>query len=356
MIKGRIIFLNVLFIYLTICNDAFARKIYISSSQGNDLRNIGQASHLQTPWKTIAKLNASQTLLQPGDTILFKRGDSFQGTIELKISGTVTKPLVIAAYGNTSDPLPVIDGRITLKKWKPFSKGVWVSEKVAFVNAINSFAINHTWYGMGRYPNADAANGGYLILDSATGNTVIYDDALKQLPDFTGAEMAIKPHRWLIDRNPIIRQNGNAITYKSYTGYTPGKGFGYFIQNHLKTLDQFGEWYYDGVLKNLYLWLGKNDPSQLVIQAGRYNNLLKISGQANIKTTNVHFTGSNASAIVLENARNIEMQDCLITNCGLNGLEANGVSGLLFHNNSISDCNNTGFDLEQGYNFVFAIM
>jgi hypothetical protein len=39
------------------------------------------------------------------------------------------------------------------------------------------------------------------------------------------------------------------------------KGNGYFFQNHLQTLDQQGEWYYDSVAKRLYVFFGSTNPN-----------------------------------------------------------------------------------------------
>lgn len=71
-----------LFVLLTILTTtAFSRKFYFSSSTGNDSYSITQAQNPATPWKTLMKLqslitNGNSTFL-PGDTLAFKRGDTF---------------------------------------------------------------------------------------------------------------------------------------------------------------------------------------------------------------------------------------------------------------------------------------
>ncbi|MEC8829457.1 MAG: hypothetical protein VXY88_00080, partial [Bacteroidota bacterium] len=66
-------------------------QYYISSSTGSDA-NIGTESE---PWQTLEKI--SNTVLNPGDTVYFMRGDSFFGHFEVNGSGSQLNPLVITA-------------------------------------------------------------------------------------------------------------------------------------------------------------------------------------------------------------------------------------------------------------------
>ena len=88
------------------CNLGQAATYYFSSSSGDDSRSASQAQNSSTPWRTINKLNAIFSTLKPGDRVLFKRGDTFYGTIEVSESGSPGNPIVISAYD--SGPLPVI--------------------------------------------------------------------------------------------------------------------------------------------------------------------------------------------------------------------------------------------------------
>ena len=58
------------FSFLPIISDAWAATYYVYATNGND-RNNGTSP--STPWKTIAKVNASR--FQPGNKILFERGE-----------------------------------------------------------------------------------------------------------------------------------------------------------------------------------------------------------------------------------------------------------------------------------------
>jgi uncharacterized repeat protein (TIGR02059 family) len=91
-----------IFIFLILSRISTATDYYISSS-GNDSNN-GKSS--STPWKTIAKVNASSFL--PGDQILFNKGDSWAENLRPSSSGTAANPITFSSYGTGN--LPVICG------------------------------------------------------------------------------------------------------------------------------------------------------------------------------------------------------------------------------------------------------
>ena len=78
--------------FCTCCGQAIGRAYYVSAS-GQD-SNPGT---LDLPFKTIAALGNLQ--LMPGDTLLFRGGDSFAGTLRLLAQGTEKMPVVIGSYG-----------------------------------------------------------------------------------------------------------------------------------------------------------------------------------------------------------------------------------------------------------------
>jgi len=60
------------------------------------------AGTLANPWKTLSAIN--QSLLQPGDFVLFKRGSTFSGSITISRSGTAGNPITFGAYGTGNKP------------------------------------------------------------------------------------------------------------------------------------------------------------------------------------------------------------------------------------------------------------
>jgi Periplasmic copper-binding protein (NosD) len=82
-----------------------ARTYYVSSTHGSDA-NSGSES---APWKTIARLN--RQLLQPGDSALLRRGDSWRETLRPHSSGRPGLPVLFGSYGDGA--APILEGDLT---------------------------------------------------------------------------------------------------------------------------------------------------------------------------------------------------------------------------------------------------
>jgi hypothetical protein len=74
-------------------------QYYLSSSTGNDSNDGSQTQ----PWKTLSKI--SNTTLGPGDTVYFKKGDTFRGHYVVNGSGTEQSPITFTAYGTGNQPV-----------------------------------------------------------------------------------------------------------------------------------------------------------------------------------------------------------------------------------------------------------
>ena len=92
------------FVFFTPANASVT--YYVSSSSGSDANAGTQAA----PWRTLAKVSSSSSLFKPGDSILLKRGDTwneqFYITNQAGVSGT---PITYGAYG--SGALPTVDAQ-----------------------------------------------------------------------------------------------------------------------------------------------------------------------------------------------------------------------------------------------------
>jgi Ca2+-binding RTX toxin-like protein len=72
---------------------------YVDSRAGSDSNNGTSAG---SAFSSLAKVNALN--LQPGDTVLFARGATFNGGVEVRSSGTSGSPITFGAYGSGADP------------------------------------------------------------------------------------------------------------------------------------------------------------------------------------------------------------------------------------------------------------
>ena len=93
---------------------------YYFAANGDDLKNNGLSIH--SPWRSTDKLNAIMTLLNPGDSVLFHRGDQFDGETRITKSGTKQSVIYFGAYGKGSKP--VLNGTTRISAW---GKGVSIN-------------------------------------------------------------------------------------------------------------------------------------------------------------------------------------------------------------------------------------
>lgn len=80
------------------CSTLSSSSYYVNSS-GND-NNLGTISD---PWKTLERV--SRQTLNPGDSVLFNRGDRFDGHLSINGSGKDSLPVVIGSYGTGNKPI-----------------------------------------------------------------------------------------------------------------------------------------------------------------------------------------------------------------------------------------------------------
>lgn len=80
-------------------------RVYYVSTVGEDT-NDGLSE--TAPWQTMQKVNS--TAFQPGDRILFRKGDTWTYPLTVSSSGTEGEPVVFSSYGAGS-VMPVFDGQ-----------------------------------------------------------------------------------------------------------------------------------------------------------------------------------------------------------------------------------------------------
>ncbi|MER5495543.1 right-handed parallel beta-helix repeat-containing protein [Streptomyces sp. NPDC002490] len=92
---------------------------YIDAVTGQD-SNSGTTT--AAPWRSLDRVNSAA--LYPGDTVAFRRGRTWAGSLLLSASGTPSAPIGITAYGSTPASPPVIGGavpecvRVTGSYWR----------------------------------------------------------------------------------------------------------------------------------------------------------------------------------------------------------------------------------------------
>jgi parallel beta-helix repeat protein len=326
--------LLLLTVFINVCGfKANAANYYFSTGTGDDTRSSVQAQNQLTPWKTLTKLNAFMTNLLPGDSVLFKRGELFYGSFTITKSGNASSTIFFGAYGTGAKP--VISGVTTLNGWVNKGVNTWEAPCSTCGSSLNLLLVNGKPQTMGRYPNLTDPNKGYLILESHVSTSAITDNELTASPNWTGAEVVIRKNHWIIDRCKIQQHSGNTINYTGGSTYVPKDDWGYFFQNDPKTLDKYGEWYYDPATKKILLYTNATVPSSSAVEALTVKNLLTLNNQNYITIDNLIFKGADSLAIGISGTQFINITNCDITFSGTDGIRANTSSFLRFENNTV---------------------
>ncbi|MBS1524902.1 MAG: right-handed parallel beta-helix repeat-containing protein [Bacteroidetes bacterium] len=316
-----------------------AATYYVSSS-GSDSYTSTQAKSSATPWQTIAKVNSYFVNIKPGDSILFKCGDTFTGTLYITQSGTSASPIVISSYGTGAKP--IISGLIPVSGWSAIGGGIYQANCPTVASFVNVVLINGVAQSIGRYPNVTAPDSGYLNIDSHSGNTSITSAALNTATNWAGAQVVIRKTHWIIDRGTILSNTATTINYKDNSSFSPLNNFGFFIQNSISALDQLGEWCFDKATNKLSIYNGATSPSAYNIQAGSTDSLLCAKNRSYVTISGISFYGANTNGIQLSNANYFSIVNCDFSYCGLDGIYGVNLNNLTIKNCSIQNCYNTG--------------
>jgi parallel beta-helix repeat protein len=321
-----------------------AATYYFSSTLGDDSRTAAQAQNSATPWRTVNKLNSIGNTLNPGDYVLLKRGDVFYGSINVIRSGVSGLPITFSAYG--SGAKPVITGLVDLGNWVSVGNGVWETYNSALGSSVKTVLLNNAPQRLGRYPNHDAIYRGYLTLESFVGNTSITDNQLTSNPNWTGGEVVIRKRGSILDANYITSHSGSTINFTAPNSYSvAGENFVYFIQNHINTLDQLGEWYYNPSQKKMSVFFGGNNPSSYEMKASVVANPVNSYRNSYLVFDNLAVKGANENGFKIEQGSNISITNCDATYNGEDGVHVVYHRNFQLQNSSVFHSNNNGVNL-----------
>jgi len=316
-----------------------ATTYYVKASGGT-----GSGLNDANAW-SLAKLNA--TGLNYGDSVLFKRGDAFTGTLT-----PISNGINYAAYGSGSNPL--LSGFTTLSSWTLSSGNVYYAS--LDVPRLNVVTLDGVIKPMGRYPNA-----GYLTYTSHSNNASITGTTVGAIPfNPAGGEVVIRKRRWILDRHPITSRSSNTLNITTSTDYgqnnlyTPVDGNGYFIQNSLSTLDQEGEWFYDTTANRLYMHFGAGTPSGGTVKAGSVDRNVYLNYWTDISFTSLDFEGANIWGVYTIGTSNITYTNCNFTQQGGDGFWGSYLNNVDLIGCTFNDCLNNGIYVEQeGDDMIF---
>jgi uncharacterized repeat protein (TIGR01451 family) len=319
---------------------------YVSMSDGND-SNGGTSS--AAPFKTIAKVNS--LVLQPGDRVLFKCGDTWRGEmLRVVESGTLAQPIAFGSYPAADCAnKPILSGAQPIAGWTVYSGQIYVADlsapgnaanfPPATTNGVNQLFRNGQRLGIGRWPNLDAPDGGYSTIDTQPGGNQFTDNQLPAV-NWSGATAHIKGMRWYILNRAVTGDSGNTLTVNSALDCWGGNcaGWGFWLSNHLSTLDRDGEWFYDAATRRVYLYSTGGSPAN-------------VEGSVVINGESVNLGGVILGRHLEEHVAHVVIENFVIENWFDNGittpvnLEADENDDIVIRNNVIRNVDSVGINL-----------
>lgn len=314
---------------------------YISDSDGDDAAN-GLTSN--TAWKSIPRLNLAMINAKPGDSYLLKRGDIFSGRIQFDKDGTALFPILLGAYGDSSLSKPKITGMVEVSGWVNTDSNLWEANCNECSDELNQLLINNVSQQIGRYPNLDDINKGYMTISKFEGDSAIIDEEIPTHVNWKGATLVTRTERWVLDRSEITNHINDRIEFYDTRPYRILKtGIGFFLQNHIATLDLEGEWCYNKINNNIAIYTSVH-PDSLTIEVSAKDTLLDGSNDHYI-IKDLIFHGSNTMSFLYRKSKDIRIRNCEFIDGGQNGLFIRTTDNAHIENNYIANNNNNGLKM-----------
>ena len=286
-------------------------KYYVSSSNGSD-SNDGLSP--ATAWKTFAKTSSVLSgNANPGDTILLKRGDSWDEEFSIKLVGTVSNPVIIDAYGTGAKP--IIYGDCHTNSWQAVNANV-SSLNISYANGLAVYE-NGSWltedsevdYSSGLSANISALRSGHWFL--------YWLGSLQQVyvyPSTPGTSDLLV----IRDENMHISSGSSYINISNINLTRSNHGIAVWSSNNINLKNDDGSYmlqysyYYDhsnnSVIENctsymtrdssIYMWYGQG----FVIRNNDFGNIQSnILGTYNVMEASVVGLGRITSSLVERN-------------------------------------------------------
>ncbi|GHB63617.1 T9SS type A sorting domain-containing protein [Persicitalea jodogahamensis] len=338
---------------------ASATNYFVSTSEGND---ANPGTSVNQAWKTLKKVDSMNNSFVAGDSILFKKGDIFYGSITINgRKGTSKDPVVYSAYG--VGPMPVLRASQKVGNWQKISNNVWVTalEPLSRLNSNTlvyyrtpSLFINNVAQQIGREPDFNPNDGGFRTISSHTANNqFITEAATLPYPEnhFKGAEIAIRTNRDLFNNETVVSHTGNTVVVTATSAdaslNTIRDRFGYIFQNHLNTLNREGEWCHDISNRTLYIY-STTDPNTLDIEVPQFPSVLTINNASFVKIQGLGLENASNNILAGQIDDNITIENCQLNNGADYGSSTWRFTNSVFRNNTITNVNDVGFRWEGG--------
>ena len=287
---------------------------YVDNTNGS---NANAGTSPGTAWKTAAKVSNSS--FNPGDMILFKRGEVWREALTMPSSGAYGYPITVGDYGTGA--LPVLNGAELVTGWTRDSGSIYY--------AAQSFTSNAVWQNGSTHIKAAASKAamvaGTFFYDSAASKLYVWTSTGASPAGFT-IEATRYPNQYYgllsaINKSYLTIQNLHIVKSNYHDILLHDGGSGHTVR--WNTLDQS---YHSSI--QVAGQLGERNLNDIDVL---YNTITdsgrgRVTNPAVQECVGINFQGVQTGSAVGN----------VITNQGGEGIQNNaGASNILFESNRI---------------------
>lgn len=307
--------------------ELFSGKVYLSA-EGDDA-NSGKSP--EQAWKTLDAIQDRINGALPGTQILFRKGDTFSGGIEMAQSGTAANPIEFGSYGSGTEK-PILSGAVSATNWELHEGSIYKTSLE--VDEVGMVFFDGELLTLARYPNE-----GLLFTNDNVGASGLASDEITQEDGYwNGATARFRSRDWSWEHREVENHTGTAIEFISPSFNDMQRDRGFYFDNKFEELDQTGEWFYDEAEKILYLWSpeGQN-PNDHEIYVSVTENGIRLMNVEYVNIKDLHFTQYNNTAVLIEAGSHVLVNSNELTQTWNTGVEIVAGSEHTISNNYLHD-------------------
>lgn len=330
---------------------AAAARYYIDATSGND-SNDGLSSG--TAWQTISKVNGES--FNAGESILFKRGETWREQLTVPSSGSSGNPITFKAYGTGNDPLLSGATDITTATYKWTASGGGTNEYYLELSGGGDPGINEPrelWLNTSTYLTAAAVGSlndhewDWGDGDALGYSTVYFRDDTDD-PDVSGITLDATQRAYgiYLTGKPYISINDFELRHTG-TAATTGKGI-YAISSS----DNLAVSGVTAKYQQIGIFLDASEDCTVRNSTFSYNRNRGLFTQNGVNrlivtncTADYNDNGAQGKGYDIESASNCAFNQCTAANNLLAGFDIDGGTGTVFNRCLANDNGDQGFDV-----------
>ncbi len=271
--------IDFLLFLLFLSGEGWGATYYIDRMGGDNAQNgLSPIS----AWKTIAKINVSS--FAPGDSVLFKRGETWRESLTVPSSGSAGSPITFGAYGTGAKPIiqptNVIPGPWTQVGATNVYYATYTSIPIQVFIDNGYCQITHWPAAVGNstpsfaYPSSNSGDATHLIDNTLQG---------KVSSDLVGAQLLIYTNPWT--QESVTVSAWDTATYSmtiSSVSTNPTTSMRYYLTGRVWMITE-NTWAYDSGTQRLYIWkTDGGDPSTATVEVSGNSSAINATDKSYI--------------------------------------------------------------------------